>query len=39
MSSLNAHFGFGTDSVITGVTVHWPSVLLMSSHPPRWTRP
>ncbi|MBK9060813.1 MAG: VCBS repeat-containing protein [Flavobacteriales bacterium] len=25
MSSLNAHFGFGTDSVITGVTVHWPS--------------
>ncbi len=25
MSSLNAHFGFGTDSVITGITVRWPS--------------
>lgn len=25
MSSLNAHFGLGTDSVITAVTVRWPS--------------
>ena len=25
MSSLNAHFGIGTDSVITGITVRWPS--------------
>ncbi len=25
MSSLNAHFGLGTDSVITGITVRWPS--------------
>lgn len=30
MSSLNAHFGLGTDPVVTGVVVRWPSGIVDS---------